>query len=88
MKIIEYLKTARNIRLWDRTPAISDKELDELIAQAEPAEATVHGAWIDSFDCEETGRPQKVFECSVCKKTEFTKPLYCPHCWAKMDMKG
>lgn len=78
-KVIELLKAARNVRLWDRTPAISDKELDALIEQMEPAEATVHGAWINRPDMvDEHG--QKIFSCSVCKKTYFVECPYCPYC--------
>lgn len=90
MKVIEFLKTARNIHSWDRTPAISDEELDELIGQIEPAESAIHGVWIGKFDdalAKTVWYNKKVFDCSVCKGTEFLELPYCPHCWAKMDLK-
>ena len=88
MKIVEFLKAVRNIPYWDRCPAISDEELDRLIEQVEPADCVVTGTWIGRFNRVEIGSHQKVFDCSVCQKTEFYKHPYCPRCGAKMDMRG
>ena len=35
MTIIDFLKEVKRIPLWDRTPAISDENLEDLINQAD-----------------------------------------------------
>lgn len=35
MKIIEFLKAIRKVPSWDRTPAISDEDLEDLINQVD-----------------------------------------------------
>ena len=42
MKIIEFLKAARNIPSWDRTPSISDEDLEDLINQMDMTKEDEH----------------------------------------------
>lgn len=76
MSIVEFLKLVKWIPCHDRTPAILDKELDELILQAERG----HGCWIPVDEKEDT------FDCSVCDAMVQKRHNFCPKCGAKMDL--
>lgn len=52
-------------------------------------EKVKHGEWIETkewyFDeYAQSEYQRKCYECSICKRTELNKELYC-HCGAKMD---
>lgn len=59
--------------LMDRDfyPAIVRRAIESI----SPADVrpVVHGRWIDNM------------KCSECWQVDWTKPPYCPNCWAMMD---
>lgn len=58
MDVMEYLKTVKEVPVWDRVPAISDKELDLMMLPPwkNPASSCYQCVEHTYLDCEECNR--------------------------------
>lgn len=81
MTILEYLKSARSIQPYDRTPAICNRDLDEMIHRAELEKERANGcSW-----CKEFGTiPLRGFTPHGCIQRTVE---YCPMCGKHLDTK-
>lgn len=82
MTILEYLRYARSIQSHDRTPAVYDNDLGEMIRQIELDKRKADGcSW-----CKEFGSiPLRGFTPHGCVSTTVQ---YCPMCGKHLETKG
>jgi hypothetical protein len=67
---------------WTRAYALARKLIKD--APAEDVEPVVHGEWIPIINYFH-GKPDGRYYCSVCRRVENTKGIYCRMCGARMD---